>query len=83
MKLNFGKRLALFLHWLMALIAAVMAVMYCVWPNTIADLLEKLETAVGKQKADIIGMTAQAAAPPMNVRLSTSLTERDMPFTER
>lgn len=55
MKLNFGKRLVLFLHWLLSLAACVLAVGYCVWPDFVLRCFEALYTLTGKGAADIAG----------------------------
>lgn len=34
MKITFGKKLVLFLHWLLSLIASALAVVLCFWPET-------------------------------------------------
>lgn len=60
MKLNIGKRLVLLLHWVLSLIAAAMAVMYCVWPETIHGLLDQLNALIGLRKTQIIGIAALA-----------------------
>lgn len=58
MKMNFGKRLVLFLHWLMSLIAVALAVMFCAFPDTINGLLEKLNALIGARKVEIIEIAA-------------------------
>ena len=60
MKMNFGKRLVLFLHWLMSLIAVAMTVMFCAFPETIVGLLEKLNALIGARKVEIIAIAALA-----------------------
>ena len=55
MKLNFGRRLLLILHWLMSLIACALAVMLCVWPEGVANLFGLFYDWIGKLQTDIIG----------------------------
>lgn len=56
MKLNFGKRLVLFLHWLFALAGCVIAAIYCVSPNTMWDAFGMVYDKIGKSQTDIIGI---------------------------
>ncbi|MBQ8507911.1 MAG: alkaline shock response membrane anchor protein AmaP [Clostridia bacterium] len=60
MKLNFGKKLVLVLHWLLSLIACAMAVFFCVWPETIAKGFDFLYSLIGKGSADIVGAVVLA-----------------------
>lgn len=60
MKVNFVKRLVLILHWIMSLVAAAMALLFCVWPDTIYGLFNKLYALIGTRKSDIIAMAALA-----------------------
>lgn len=55
MKLNFGRRLLLILHWLMSLIACALAVLLCVWPEGISHLFNLFYGWIGKLQTDIIG----------------------------
>lgn len=55
MKLNFGKRLVLFLHWLFALVGCAIAVIYCVAPDIMWDGFAIVYDKIGKRQTDIIG----------------------------
>lgn len=57
MKLNFGRKLVLFLHWLLSLVACALALMFCVWPDTVYGGFEAAYAAMGKKVyVDIIGI---------------------------
>lgn len=56
MKLNFFKRFVLFLYWLMSLAAGALAVMFCIWPDTVYMLFEKAYALITKARMDLIGM---------------------------
>lgn len=55
MKLNFGRKLVLFLHWLLSVIAVVLAACLCVWPDFVYSLFDMAYGAIGKSTTDIIG----------------------------
>ena len=54
MKLNFGKRLLLFVHWLLSLIAFALLVLKFALPNFVADIAEFVNAAVGAGVAQIL-----------------------------
>ena len=54
MKLNFGKRLLLFFHWLLSLIAFVLLVLKIALPNFVGDIAEFVNAAVGAGVAQIL-----------------------------
>lgn len=56
MKMNFGKRLVLFLHWLLSLIACAFAVGLFVWPKLVSDFLNLLASWMGVGMVTIIGI---------------------------
>ena len=60
MKLSFGRKLILFVHWLLSLAACVVAVLFCVWPDTIYRGFEAAYATIGKGNTDIIGMVILA-----------------------
>ena len=60
MKLNFGRKLILFVHWLLSLVACAMALVFCVWPDTIYRGFEAAYAAIGKGSTDIIGIVVLA-----------------------
>ena len=60
MKLNFGRKLILFLHWLLSLAACAVAVLFCVWPDTIYRGFEAAYASIGKASTDIIGLVILA-----------------------
>lgn len=47
MKLNFGKRLVLFLHWLLSLIACALVVLWCIAPQIAGDIPEMARRLIG------------------------------------
>lgn len=60
MKLNFGKKLVLFLHWLIALVACALALALCVWPDWVQGCFNGLYELIGKPQADILGIALLA-----------------------
>lgn len=60
MKMNFGRRLVLFLHWLLSVLACVMAVFFCVWPEIIDRGFAFLYSLIGKGLADVVGIVVLA-----------------------
>ena len=60
MKLNFGRKLVLFVHWLLSLAACAVAVLFCIWPDTIYRGFEAAYGAIGKGSTDIIGIVILA-----------------------
>lgn len=55
MKMNLGKRLVLLVHWLLSVIACLMAVFFCIWPDVIGEGFSLLYRLIGKRSADIFG----------------------------
>ena len=60
MKLNFGKKLVLFLHWLLSIIGVALAACLCVWPDFIYGLFDSAYAAMGKRNVDGIGIALLA-----------------------
>ena len=60
MKLNFGKRLVLFLHWLLSLVACAYAVMQCVWPQFVEAVYAFFHSLIGVQSTNIMGIALLA-----------------------
>ena len=60
MKLNFGRKLVLFMHWLLSLAAGAVAVVFCVWPETIYRGFDAAYAAIGKSSTDIVGIVILA-----------------------
>ena len=60
MKLNFGKKLVLFLHWLLSIIGVALAACLCVWPDFIYGLFDSAYAAMGKRSVDGIGIALLA-----------------------
>lgn len=58
MKLNFGKRLVLFLHWLLSLIVFALVVLWCVAPQIATDIPEIINRVIGAGMAEIAGIAA-------------------------
>lgn len=55
MKMSIGKRLVLLLHWLLSVIACLMCVFFCIWPEVIRGGIELLCELIGKRSTDIMG----------------------------
>lgn len=55
MKMNMGKRLVLLVHWLLSVIGALMAALFCIRPEVIEKGFELLYELIGKRNADILG----------------------------
>ena len=53
MKLNFGKRLVLFLHWLLSLIVCALVVLWCIAPQIATDIPEMVNRLIGAGVAEI------------------------------
>lgn len=60
MKLNFGKRLVLFLHWLLSLIVFALVVLWCIAPQIVTDIPEIINQLVGAGIAEIAGIVFAA-----------------------
>ena len=60
MKLNFGKRLVLFLHWLLSLVACAYAVMQCVWPQLVEAVYAFFHSLIGVGSTKIAGIVLLA-----------------------
>lgn len=60
MKLNFGKRLVLFLHWLLSVAVCALAVIACVWPETLNRIASGVNGLVGAANAGIISIAGLA-----------------------
>ena len=60
MKLNFGRKLVLFVHWLLSLAACAVAAVFCVWPDTIYRGFDAAYAAIGKNSTDIVGIVVLA-----------------------
>jgi len=56
MKLNFGKRLVLFLHWLLSLVACALVVLWCIAPQIASDIPEIINRLIGAGAAQIAGV---------------------------
>ena len=60
MKINFGKKLVLFLHWLMSLVACALVVLFCVWPQCMQTFFSAAYSMIGKLQTDVIGIVLLA-----------------------
>ena len=60
MKLNIGRKLVLFLHWLMSLVSCALVVMFCVWPQCIQAFFSGMYATIGKLQADVVGIVLLA-----------------------
>lgn len=60
MKLNFGKRLVLFVHWLLSLLLCVFAAASCISPQIIDEIAAKISAMLGAGLAEIAGIALLA-----------------------
>lgn len=60
MKLNFGRKLVLFLHWLSALAVCTLAVCLFVWPERVQGSVAQLANRIGAAEANAIGIALLA-----------------------
>lgn len=56
MKLNFGKRLVLFMHWLLSLVACALVVLWCIAAQIVEDIPEILGRLIGAGAVQIAGI---------------------------
>lgn len=56
MKLNFGKRLAIFLHLLLSLLICVFAVVACISPQVVSEIAGAINSLLGVNLAEIVGI---------------------------
>ena len=60
MKMSMGKRLVLFVHWLLSVIAFLAVVFYCIWPDTLTKCIDFVNTTLGALGAEIAGIVLLA-----------------------
>ena len=77
MKLNFGRKLVLFLHWLLSLAACAITLLFCVWPDTIQRGFDAAYAAIGKGNTDIIGIAFLALYVILAVASAIIIFSRD------
>ena len=56
MKLNFGRRLALFVHWLLSLLVCAFALVACISRQTIDEIAAFINSLIGQGLANIVGI---------------------------
>lgn len=56
MKLNFGKRLVLFLHWLLSLFVCAFVAIGCIMPDFAAGIIAMINQLLGAGLAEIVGI---------------------------
>ncbi len=56
MKLNFGQRLLLIVHWLLSLIGCLIAALLLITPNTVYGMIDGVYASIGKRAFDTIGI---------------------------
>lgn len=83
MKLNFGRKLVLFLHWLLSLAACVATLMFCVWPDTVYRGFDAAYGVIGKRSTDIIGIVLLALYVIFAVASVMIIFSRDGKRSER
>lgn len=83
MKLNFGKRLVLFVHWLLSLIVFALVVLWCVAPQIATDIPEMINHAIGTGMAEIAGIVAAVVYVLLTVLSVAFIFSRDKKKGER
>ena len=83
MKLNFGRKLVLFMHWLLSLASCAVAVVFCVWPETIYRGFDAAYAAIGKSSTDIVGIVILAMYVIFSVASVIIIFSRDGKRSER
>ena len=53
MKVSFGKRLVLFVHWLLSVVACVAVLFFCLAPDTIRKGIEAVNGSLGVHLSEI------------------------------
>ena len=56
MKLNFGQRLLLIVHWILSLIGCLIAALLLITPDTVYGLIDCVYASIGKRAFDAIGI---------------------------
>ena len=56
MKLNFGQRLLLIVHWILSLIGCLIAALLLITPNTVYGMIDSVYASIGKRAFDTIGI---------------------------
>ena len=56
MKLNFGQRLLLIVHWILSLIGCLLAALLLITPNTVYGMIDGVYASIGKRAFDTIGI---------------------------
>lgn len=83
MKLNFGKRLVLFLHWLLSLIVFALVVLWCIAPQIVTDIPETINQLVGAGIAEIAGIAFAAVYVLLSVFSVAFIFARDKKRADR
>jgi len=77
MKLNFGKRLVLFLHWLLSLIVFVLMVLWCAAPQVLGNLADIINQTIGMGAVEIAGIVAAAVYVLLAILCAAFIFSRD------
>ena len=56
MKLNFGQRLLLIVHWILSLIGCLLAALLLITPNTVYGMIDGVYASIGKRAFDTVGI---------------------------
>ena len=56
MKLNFGQRLLLIVHWILSLIGCLIAALLLITPNTVYGMIDSVYASIGKRAFDTVGI---------------------------
>ena len=83
MKLNFGKRLVLFLHWLLSLVACALVVLWCIAPQIATDIPEIVNRLIGAGVAEIASIALLVIYVLLSVATVAFIFARDKKRGER
>jgi len=83
MKLNFGKRLVLFLHWLLSLIGCAALIAVCIYPQFMTEIPAKLNALAGENVVKIAGIAAAALYALLMVLSVAYIFSRDKKRSDR
>lgn len=83
MKLNFGKKLLLLLHWLLSVLICALLVLLCVVPNFVKDIAEFANAALGSGMTQILSVALLAIYALISVFALITICSRDKKRSER
>lgn len=83
MKLNFGKKLLLFLHWLLSLAICALLVLMCAAPNYVRGIADLANAALGAGLAEIMSVVLLALYALLSILALTMIFSRGKKRSER